>query len=40
VATNTGVSANQVLTAAGELSRQSEVLGDEVERFLANIRAA
>ncbi len=39
-ATNTGVSANQVLTAAGELSRQSEVLGSEVERFLSNIRAA
>jgi methyl-accepting chemotaxis protein len=39
-ATHTGVSAGQVLTAAGELSRQSDVLGSEVDRFLANIRAA
>ena len=39
-ANHTGVSAGQVLTAAGELSRQSDVLGEEVDRFLANIRAA
>ncbi len=30
----------QVLSAASELSRQSEHLGAEVERFLATVRAA
>jgi methyl-accepting chemotaxis protein len=39
-ATQTGEGANQVLIAAGELSRQSVALNDEVDRFLANIRAA
>ena len=39
-ATQTGSAATQVLGAAGELSRQSEVLRTEVERFLAGIRAA
>ncbi|MCW2237362.1 methyl-accepting chemotaxis protein [Azospirillum canadense] len=39
-ATQTGSAATQVLGAAGELSRQSENLRAEVERFLAGIRAA
>ncbi|MBE7197249.1 MAG: PAS domain-containing methyl-accepting chemotaxis protein [Parafilimonas terrae] len=39
-AEETGVAATQVLTAASDLSRQSEHLGGEVERFLAKIRAA
>jgi methyl-accepting chemotaxis protein len=39
-AAQTGESAGQVLTAAGELSRQSIALNDEVDRFLAKIRAA
>jgi methyl-accepting chemotaxis protein len=39
-AAQTGESAGQVLIAAGELSRQSDALGSEVERFLAEIRAA
>jgi methyl-accepting chemotaxis protein len=39
-ATQTGRAATQVLGAAGELSRQSELLKVEVERFLAGIRAA
>ncbi|MFJ7439697.1 methyl-accepting chemotaxis protein [Methylorubrum thiocyanatum] len=36
----TGAAAGQVLSAASELSRQSEHLGDEVARFLATVRAA
>ena len=36
----TGAAAAQVLGAAGELSRQSELLGAEVSRFLSTIRAA
>ena len=36
----TGAAASQVLSAASELSRQSEHLGTEVTRFLANVRAA
>ncbi len=36
----TGMAAGQVLSAASELSRQSEHLGAEVSRFLSTIRAA
>ncbi|MBN4093486.1 methyl-accepting chemotaxis protein [Methylobacterium fujisawaense] len=36
----TGAAASQVLSAASELSRQSEHLGAEVARFLATVRAA
>ena len=36
----TGAAASQVLSAASELSRQSEHLGVEVARFLATVRAA
>ncbi|WP_051092939.1 methyl-accepting chemotaxis protein [Methylobacterium sp. 77] len=36
----TGMAAGQVLSAASELSRQSEHLGAEVSRFLATVRAA
>ncbi|MGX7706900.1 methyl-accepting chemotaxis protein [Methylobacterium sp. Gmos1] len=36
----TGAAAGQVLSAASELSHQSERLGAEVDRFLATIRAA
>ncbi|MFF9550753.1 methyl-accepting chemotaxis protein [Methylobacterium fujisawaense] len=36
----TGAAATQVLTAASDLSRQSEHLGGEVARFLSKIRAA
>ena len=36
----TGAAAGQVLSAASELSRQSEHLGTEVARFLATVRAA
>ena len=39
-ATQTGSAATQVLGAAGELSRQSEMMKSEVERFLDGIRAA
>ena len=39
-ATETGRAADQVLGAASDLSRQSELLSGEVERFLATIRAA
>ncbi|WP_449410646.1 methyl-accepting chemotaxis protein [Methylobacterium komagatae] len=39
-AEETGVAANHVLGAASELSRQSEQLAVEVERFLANVRIA
>jgi methyl-accepting chemotaxis protein len=36
----TGAAASQVLSAATDLSRQSEHLGAEVSRFLATVRAA
>lgn len=36
----TGAAASQVLSAASELSRQSEHLGAEVSRFLTTVRAA
>ena len=36
----TGSAAAQVLTSASDLSRQSEHLNAEIERFLANVRAA
>ncbi|MFE1597707.1 methyl-accepting chemotaxis protein [Methylobacterium sp. ID0610] len=39
-AEETGAAAAQVLSAAGELSRQSELLTSEVGRFLATVRAA
>ena len=39
-ASETGVASNQVLTASGELSRQSESLRGHVSRFLAAVRAA
>ncbi len=39
-ASETGQSASQVLEAAGELSSQSETLRAEIDRFLAEIRAA
>ncbi|WP_082507826.1 methyl-accepting chemotaxis protein [Methylobacterium sp. Leaf113] len=39
-AEETGAAATQVLTAASDLSRQSEHLDGEVSRFLAKIRAA
>jgi len=35
-----GTAASQALAAAGELSRQSGRLRQEVETFLANVRAA
>jgi methyl-accepting chemotaxis protein len=37
---DTGAAATQVLGAAGELSRQSEQLRAEVDRFLADVKAA
>jgi methyl-accepting chemotaxis protein len=37
---DTGAAAQQVLTASGELSQQSEMLRSQVETFLANIKAA
>ncbi|MCF4128291.1 methyl-accepting chemotaxis protein [Methylobacterium sp. SyP6R] len=40
VAEQSGISASQVLAASSELSRQSEHLGAEVNRFLATVRAA
>jgi methyl-accepting chemotaxis protein len=39
-AAETGEAANQVLDAAGQLSKQSEALRLEVERFLDGVRAA
>jgi len=39
-AEETGAAAGQVLVSASELSRQSERLSAEVERFLAQVRAA
>ena len=35
----TGQAANQVLEAAGDLSKQSETLGQEVDKFLVEVRA-
>ena len=39
-ASDTGAAASQVLSAAGELSRQSETLRRDVDNFLATVRAA
>ena len=39
-ATETGTAAGQVLTAAGDLSHQAEVLGSELGKFIAKVRAA
>jgi len=39
-ASSTGAMAGQALTAAGELSREADQLRQEVERFVATIRAA
>ncbi|KQO71371.1 chemotaxis protein [Methylobacterium sp. Leaf87] len=39
-AEETGAAASQVLASASDLSRQSEHLGAEVERFLSSVRAA
>ncbi|MBE0529670.1 MAG: HAMP domain-containing protein [Rhodospirillales bacterium] len=39
-ANETGAAAGQINRAAGELSRQSETLRAEVDKFLANVRAA
>ena len=39
-ANETGTAADQVLTAASELTQHSEHLGREVTRFLASVRAA
>ncbi len=39
-ADSTGMAASQVLTAAGKLSRQSELLSAEVNSFVTDVRAA
>ncbi len=39
-ANETGAAANQIQSAASELSQQSELLKSEVDKFLANVRAA
>ncbi|MBN8907661.1 MAG: hypothetical protein J0H99_13745 [Rhodospirillales bacterium] len=39
-ATGTGAAAAQVLSAANDLSRQSETLASEVNAFLTNVKAA
>ena len=39
-AAETGSAASQVLGAAGQLSRQTEELADEVNRFIDGVRAA
>jgi hypothetical protein len=39
-ASETGAAASQVLGAASALSKQSEALRTEVDRFLAEVRAA
>ena len=39
-ATETGTAADQVLSAAGDLSRQAERLTSEVGTFIAEVRAA
>lgn len=38
--TETGESAAQVLSAAGDLSQQADILRDEIERFLGSVRSA
>ncbi len=40
IAAQAGGAASQVLSAAGELSSKSEFLNTEIDRFLANLRAA
>ena len=40
VAIETGEAAGQVLTAASDVSRQAELLSSEVNRFVADVRAA
>jgi methyl-accepting chemotaxis protein len=39
-AASTGAASNQVLDSASQLSAQAEAMREEVERFLANVRAA
>jgi methyl-accepting chemotaxis protein len=39
-AAETGAAASQVLTASGEMAKEAETLRQEVDRFLADIRAA
>ena len=39
-AKETGAAANEVLSAAGELSRNGEELASQMDRFLQEIRAA
>ncbi len=39
-ASETGVAAKQMLDASGELSKLSESLGEDVKKFLAEIKAA
>jgi methyl-accepting chemotaxis protein len=39
-AAGTGLAADQVLSAAGELSRQAETLSAEVGGFVSSVRAA
>ena len=39
-ANDTGLAASQIKDASGELSRQSELLENEVEKFLNSIKAA
>jgi methyl-accepting chemotaxis protein len=39
-ANDTGVAANQMLGAAADLAKQSDILRNEVGKFLANVRAA
>jgi methyl-accepting chemotaxis protein len=39
-AQETGAAASQMLSAASELAKQSDVLRSEVDKFLANVRAA
>ena len=39
-ASETGAAAGQVLTAAGDLSKQAEQLSGEVQTFVAGVRAA
>ena len=39
-ASETGAGASQVLSAAGDLSKQSEQLSGEVNAFVASVRAA
>jgi methyl-accepting chemotaxis protein len=39
-ATESGAAASQVLSAAGELARNSSMLSQQVDAFLAQVRAA